>query len=49
MRILKSLIRCLAMISLAVTVITGQLIAAIVLLVSASLSLGIMIGQKIKN
>lgn len=49
MKILKALIKCIAMISLAVTVITGELIAAIVLLAFSSASLGIMIGQKIEN
>lgn len=46
MRILKSVIKCLAMLSLAVTVVTGELIPAILLLVFSSVSLGILIGQK---
>ena len=46
MRILKMVIRLLALISLAAFVITGKVVSAVFLLVFSSMSLGIMVGEK---
>ncbi len=47
MRILKSVIRLLTLLSLAVLAITGEVLSAVFLLAFGSMSLGIMVGEKI--
>ena len=47
MRILKMTIKLLALLSLAVLAITGEAVSAVFLLAFASMSLGIMVGEKI--
>lgn len=47
MKIFKILIRTMSAISLAVYVLTGEVGAAILLLVFALMSLGILVGEKI--
>lgn len=49
MRILKSVIRLLALLSLAVLAITGEVLSAVFLLVFGSMSLGIMLGEKMNG
>ena len=47
MRILKMVIRLLALVSMAALAITGEVLSAVFLLVFSSMSLGIMVGEKI--
>ena len=47
MRILKMVIRLLALVSMVALAITGEVLSAVFLLVFGSMSLGIMVGKKI--
>lgn len=47
MRILKMIIRLMAIISLAILAITGDVVAAVFLLAFGSMALGILVGEKI--
>lgn len=49
MRILKMMVRLLALVSLAVLTITGDVVSAVFLLVFASMSLGITVGEKMNG
>ena len=49
MRILKMVIRLLALVSLAALAITGEVLSAVFLLAFGSMSLGIMLGEKIED
>lgn len=49
MRILKMMIKLFEAISLAVFVITGDVVSAVFLIVFASMSLGIMVGEKMNG
>ena len=46
MKIVKIVVRLFALISIAVLVTTGEVVAAISLLAFSSMSLGIMVGEK---
>ena len=49
MRILKMMIRLLSLVSLAVLAITGEVLSAVFLLTFGSMSLGIMLGEKMNG